>query len=121
MCAVSQQPFKARMDIKAEAFDTEGDMKMTFEPVVAPGSSFDDFGDLEYRLSHDYDDHWMQDDPMDSAEYDAVIRVGTRPRQPLLPPVHPPIPTFEGNAQWLDILLRACAPPGSIMIRSAPG
>jgi hypothetical protein len=92
-------------------------MKMTFEPVVAPGT-FEDFGDLEYRLRHDFDDHWMQDDPMDSAQYDAVIRVGTRSQQLPLPPVHPPIAIFEGNAQWLDILLRACAPPGIMQICS---
>lgn len=107
------------MDIKAEILPAEGNMKMTFEPVVAPGT-FEDFGDLEYRLSHDFDDHWMQADPMDALEYDAVIRVGTRSQQLPLPPVHPPIPIFEGSAQWLDILLRACAPPGSMMTRLAP-
>lgn len=117
LCSLTSHS-ETTMDIKAETLPSEGAMKMTFEPVVAPGT-FDDFGDLVYRLSHDFDEHWMQYDPMDAIEYDAVIRVGTRSQQPLLPPVPPQIPIFEGNAQWLDILLRACAPPGSMLIHSA--
>ena len=101
------------MDGNMAMTQSEAPMKMTFEPVVAPGSLDDCFAELEYRISHGFEKDWMQDESVESMHFDAVVRVETRPQQPQLPPTQPQIPTFEGNAQWLEILLKACAPPGS--------
>lgn len=104
------------MDESMSRQRSDADKMVSFDPVVAPGVD-DIFGALDYRLSADYDMEWAPNEGGASPRYDAVVRLETRPPQaPQLQ--QPEMPIFEGNDKWLELLLRACAPPSELHIHS---